>query len=483
LDPPLRDLLSDQQILSLALMPVHSGGAFVGFIGFDDCQSERVWEDDEIESLRAAAAGLGGAISRDRMELSISGRAEELKRSRKVALSLMEDAQRAVATAEQANNAKSAFLAMMSHEIRTPLNGVIGFTDLLLDEELPPHQAELVSTIRNCGNTLLSLISDILDLSKIESGRFDLEMIPFSLRHCLEDVLGSFEPALREKNLAVSSVVEESVPEEIVSDPKRLRQIFFNLIGNAVKFTSQGGIAIRVRASSPPGGRLIMACEITDTGIGIPEAEQQRIFEAFGQADTSIHRRFGGSGLGLAICRKIVDALGGTISLRSVPGEGTTFEFTIPAYRNTQASARSVTPAPRPPVQPASGLRVLVADDVPANLLLLKGILKKMGCTPDLAADGLEAASLAEKNDFDIIFMDVLMPVCDGLESTRMIREFERKAPARKRAYIAALTADAFADNRTRCLEAGMDEFLTKPLRMETIRVAIEHAVRGAEEG
>ena len=310
-EPPLREILEAQNILAIALMPIHSHGEFIGFIGFDDCDTERIWRDEELESLRAAAAGLGSAIMRHKMEESMSARTEELTMSRRVALSLMEDAQKAVAASEQANTAKSAFLAMMSHEIRTPLNGVIGFTDLLLAENLPDHQKELVSTIRSCGNSLLGLISDILDLSKIESGRMEMEMLPCSLREGLREVLASFEPALRSKKLSLSSHVGDSVPGEVVTDPKRIRQIFFNLIGNAVKFTAEGDISVRIDTISRPGARLLLDCEVSDTGIGIPAEEQQRIFEVFGQADPSIHRRFGGTGLGLAICRKLVEAMGG----------------------------------------------------------------------------------------------------------------------------------------------------------------------------
>jgi len=472
---PLREMLQDQCILSLALMPVHSHGDFLGFIGFDDCHTERIWRAVEIESLRAASAGLGNTILRHKMEEDMAARAEELTRSRRVALSLMEDAQKAVTAAEQANRAKSAFLAMMSHEIRTPLNGVIGFTDLLLEENLPPHHAELVSTIRSCGSSLLGLISDILDLSKIESGRLDLEMLPCSLRECLRDVLVSFEPVLSVKNLTISSSVSDTIPGEVVTDPKRLRQILFNLVGNAVKFTSEGKISVTLDATPSSGGRLLLAGEVSDTGIGIPLGEQQRIFEAFGQADASIHRRFGGSGLGLAICRKLVEALGGKISVESSPGKGTSFRFTLPAYtiRKTTHSAH-----PDAPASDITGLKILAVDDVQTNLRLMAGILRKMGCQAVTATDGREAVSLLAQNAFDIVFMDVLMPVCDGLEATRQIREMEKKTADRKPSYIVALTADAFAENKTRCLEAGMDEFLTKPLRMDSIRSAIERGAR-----
>lgn len=466
-------ILTSQEILSIALMPVHSRGEFIGFIGFDDCRIERIWTDDEIESLRAAAAGLGNTIMRQRMEESMLARTEELSRSRRVALSLMEDAQKAVAAAEQANKAKSAFLAMMSHEIRTPLNGVIGFTDLLLAENLPMHQVELVSTIRSCGDSLLALISDILDLSKIESGRMDLEMLPCSPRECLREVIASFEPALRAKKLTLSSVMGDSVPAEVVTDPKRFRQIFFNLVGNAVKFTSEGEITVKVEASSSPGGRLMLHGEVSDTGIGIPEEEQQRIFEAFGQADSSIHRRFGGSGLGLAICRKLISALGGEISVQSASGKGTSFHFRFPAYKTQKTGAleSSVAAASGGDI---TGLKILAVDDVTTNIRLMTGILRKMGCEPVTAADGKEAVLLAGQHEFDIIFMDVLMPVCDGIEATQLIREMEKMAFGRKPAYIVALTADAFAENKTRCLQAGMDEFMTKPLRLELISAAVQ---------
>lgn len=479
-EPPLREILEAQNVLSIALMPIHSHGEFIGFIGFDDCDEERIWKEEELESLRAAAAGLGSAIMRHKMEESMSARTEELTMSRRVALSLMEDAQKAVAASEQANSAKSAFLAMMSHEIRTPLNGVIGFTDLLLAENLPDHQEELVSTIRGCGNSLLGLISDILDLSKIESGRMEMEMLPCSLREGLREVLASFEPALRSKKLTLSSHVGDSVPEELVTDPKRIRQIFFNLVGNAIKFTSEGQISVRIDATSPPGGRLLLDCEVSDTGIGIPAEEQQRIFEVFGQADPSIHRRFGGTGLGLAICRKLVEAMGGKISVQSAPGKGTSFKFTIPAYRAQKSrQAEPSEPALRP--NGFRGVRVLAVDDVPTNIRLMAGILKKLGCEPATAADGRQAVQLAEEIEFDVIFMDVLMPVCDGLEATRMIRKLEQENPARKPVYIVALTADAFAENKTRCLEAGMDEFLTKPLRMDLIRAAIQRGIKMVE--
>lgn len=477
---PLREILEAQNVRSLMLMPVHSRCEFVGFIGFDDCRTERTWKDEEAESLRAAAAGLGSAIMRHKIEASMSARTEELTRSRRVALSLIEDAQKSVAAAERANTAKSSFLAMMSHEIRTPLNGVIGFTDLLLAESLTAHQQELVSTIRSCGNSLLGLISDILDLSKIESGRMEIETLPCPLRECLQEVFCSFEPALREKNLSVSLDIDSSVPATVVTDPKRLRQIFFNLVGNAIKFTNEGSIAVRVEAASTPGGRLVLDCEVADTGIGIADEEQHRIFEVFGQADPTIHRRFGGTGLGLAICRKLVEAMGGKISVSSTLGRGTTFRVRLPAYPAETSPSCGQAGQSAAPLAGVESLRVLAVDDVPTNIRLMSGILKKLGCVPQTATDGRQAVQLAGEGGFDIIFMDVLMPGCDGLEATRMIRKIEGERPGRKPAYIVAITADAFAENKARCLEAGMDEFLTKPLRMNMLLGAVQ---RGMKKG
>ncbi|TSA33514.1 MAG: response regulator [Verrucomicrobiaceae bacterium] len=471
-DSPLKEILVSQRIQSIALMPVHSQSEFIGFIGFDDCGEERIWQTDELEALRAAAAGLGGAIQRRRMEDSMSARAEELGRSRRVALSLMEDAQKAVAAAEKANIAKSSFLAMMSHEIRTPLNGVIGFTDLLLAEDLPPRQAEIVSTIRSCGNSLLGLISDILDLSKIESGKLELETAPCSVRECLRDVIVAFDPVLTEKHLTITTHCEDSVPGSVQTDAKRFRQILFNLVGNAVKFTNRGWISVRMSAGPQSRGRLMLACEVSDSGIGIPEAEQETIFEAFGQADSSIHRRFGGTGLGLTICRNLISAMGGKISLRSARGDGATFTFSIPVTRVEYPEEPQVA-AGAEPADPVPPLRILAVDDVPTNTILMTGILRKLGAEPATASNGQNAFEQVQREPFDIVFMDVLMPVCDGVEATRRIREMERADPGRKPAYIIALTADAFSENRERCFAAGMDEFLTKPLRMETIRAAI----------
>ncbi|MDX2081617.1 MAG: ATP-binding protein [Terrimicrobiaceae bacterium] len=477
---PMRASLEEQAILALAVVPVHVAGTFRGFIGFDDCTTERQWADTELDALRAVAAGLGGALVRARSETALEVRADELVKSRRVALSLMEDAQKAVREAEKANRAKSAFLAMMSHEIRTPLNGVIGFTDLLLSEPLSDEQREWVSTIRNCGDALLALISDILDLSRVESGRMEFEQLAFNPADCLRDVVASFAALVRSKGLTLDTRVEDDVPAAVIADPARLRQVLFNLLGNAVKFTEKGRVSVSLNYHSFNGNKGELVCAISDSGIGMSPAEVRSIFEAFGQAHSAIHRQYGGSGLGLAICRSLLEAMGGSISVRSAPGEGSTFTFRLPVRPGQSAPIPSIG-HPTPRIEgPGVPLRVLAVDDVPANLQLVSRLLKRLGCEAVTAGDGDDAVECWRSGGFDVVLMDVLMPRRDGIEATREIRRIEAGHPGRSRTWIIALTADAFEENRRRCLAAGMDDFLTKPLRLDTLHAAIERRAASA---
>ncbi len=467
-----RDILEPQGIISIAKMPISFEGELWGFIGFDECHEERVWQNDELETLRAAAVGIGGAIGRRRIEQSLKAQADELRKHRRVALSLTEDARRAEQEARASSQAKTIFLAMMSHEIRTPLNGVLGFTDLLLSENLTPEQSDLARTIRSCGDALFTLINDILDISRIESGKLDLNATRGSVEVCAKEVLASFEPQIRGKKLTLSLSVAEGTPD-IMVDMGRLRQVLFNLVGNAVKFTSEGRVDVAFWTEPMEGKRVRVYGRISDTGPGISPAEQKFIFEPFRQANTTVHRKFGGSGLGLAICQRLTQALGGDISVSSDLGQGTAFTFSVMAE-----AAGPISPVLEQKKSLAEGLpdpkevRILLVDDVGANLSLTASFLRRLGYRADTARDGSQAVTRRNHLFYDVIFMDVLMPEMDGCEATQRIRELE--SLTHEKSHIVALTADAMHENKIRCLAAGMDDFITKPLRMEDIRMALK---------
>lgn len=478
-DNAQHDILDPQGILSFVVMPIVLNNELWGFVGFDDCRSERVWSEADLENLRTAAAGLGGAIVRQQMERSFRRQAEELRRHQRVALSLAEDARLAEQAAAKASAAKSTFLAMMSHEIRTPLNGVIGFTDLLLAEGLPEHQAELAESIKTCGETLLSLISDILDISKIESGRLDLNYEPTDAAACTRSVVGSFEPLLKTRNIELSCHVAPDLPKWLHIDQSRYCQILFNLVGNAAKFTRQGGVSVDIWTEQHLD-RMYLCGKVADSGVGMSPEDLANIFEPFQQGEGARKHAIGGSGLGLAICRRLVESMGGQISVKSQLGQGSTFTFSI-------ATRPTVPPAAKPPQESPFGrdsnqMRILVVDDVPVNLKLSCRLLERLGFHADTAANGTDALAMLATTDYDVIFMDILMPEMDGYETSHRIRL--QQAQKSRQPWIVALTAHALVENRHACIEAGMDDFLTKPLRLSDMQTAIERwrtGVRGLE--
>ena len=370
--------------------------------------------------------------------------------------------------AEAASQAKTSFLSHMSHELRTPLNAVIGAAQLLdVDRLIDPAQVQLVGAIRDSGTRLLGLIDDILDLSRIESGALTLVSEDFDLAACVDAALSTVSGAAAAKGLACRAALDPALPRWRRGDGLRLRQVLVNLLGNAVKFTSQGEVTLAVTAGDGPD-RLHF--EVQDTGIGIDEATCRIVFEPFQQADSSTSRRFGGTGLGLAISRQLVRAMGGEIELHSQPGQGTCVQVQLPLPSRAAPAPAAAPPAPLP--QPLRS-RVLVVEDEPLNQLIVQTMLSNAGCTSAVATSGVEALQHLSTQAFDLVLMDWQMPGMDGLEVTRRLRAGECGERGRS-VPIVALTANAFREDRETCLAAGMNDYLTKPVELTQLLAALQ---------
>ena len=395
---------------------------------------------------------------------------------------------RARKNAIRSSQAKSEFLANMSHEIRTPMNGIIGFARLLGRGELAPQQAEQLQAIRESADNLLSIINDVLDFSKLESGRISYHSQPFKLRALLRSLTRMFAPEAREKGLELVSMVYDDVPDNVVGDAMRIRQVLTNLVGNALKFTAQGKITLRVMLDGEPGeADERLRFSVQDTGIGLRNGSLDKLFEAFSQADTSTQRIYGGTGLGLSISRRLVEDMHGVIGAHGKPNEGSTFWFTLPLVIPGEAetgepggvdtSGFSSNLAPEDTAPDIKGLKVLAADDSEINLRLTKTILETHGARVTMATDGAQALQLSMQSVFDIILMDVHMPGMNGLEAARQIRFGEGPNVATP---IIAVTADVMADNHRQVFHAGMDEILIKPVDEEQLVASIQsHFHRG----
>lgn len=386
--------------------------------------------------------------------------------------------------AQAADRAKSEFLAVMSHEIRTPLNSVLGFADLLTETTLDPGQKEQVDMIRRSGDALLVLLNDILDFSRIESGKMPIQPSSVAIRGCLGDVVDLYGATAQAKGLEIRIEVDESVPPSLCTDPGRLRQILLNLIGNAVKFTPAGEIVVSAKRGpkDPQDGRFPLLVEVSDTGIGIPPDRVARLFKPFSQADSSTTRRFGGTGLGLAICKRLAELLGGDVSLVKSSPSGSVFALelalvTVPALSEPE-TAQNHRVSFSGETNGRENLRTLVVEDNAVNRMLAQRMLLSLGFDSDSAENGLTGVEANQKRPYDIIFMDLQMPVMDGVEASEKIREFEKGHPNFPPAYIIALTADAMSGDRQRCLNAGMNDYLSKPIRRPELATALEKAVQ-----
>ena len=385
---------------------------------------------------------------------------------------LQESAQR---QAHKLAQAKSEFLAKMSHEIRTPLNGVIATADLMAATQLNDEQHELLDTLRLSAKTLLGIINDILDFSKIEAGRMVLETLPFTPTVLVEEVVSIMAPAAHSKGLTVRTELSSSLPHSVAGDPLRLRQILLNFVGNAIKFTACGEVVIRaMRLKKGEGQSAWLRFEVQDTGVGIPPEKQAGIFDAFTQADSSVTRQYGGTGLGLAICKRLVELMGGQIGVYSQPGQGSCFWFEVPLPVIQENAPEETTAQPSGSAlnsHELDGVRVLLVEDNPVNQKVAIRMLQKLGCVVELAENGQQALEKLERASYDIVLMDMQMPVMDGLTATRLLRQREQQTGHHQ--VVIALTANAMQTDRELCLDAGMDDYLSKPLTLDALQVML----------
>ena len=394
-----------------------------------------------------------------------------------------QDDHKALLLAEASNLAQRDFLARMSHEIRTPMNGVLGMTQLAQNAKTEAQRMEYLGKIHASASLLLGIINDILDISKIEAGRMEIEAHAFRFMETIDNIRDLMTPRTDEKNLALVISVEDSVPEMVVGDSLRISQILFNIVGNAVKFTQEGSVTLRVSAQEAPENQLQLNFAVEDTGIGMDDQQQQAVFKSFTQADSSTARKFGGSGLGLSISKALIELMGGEISVTSTPNKGSTFRYTIFAESYEGGGEEELDEqGAAAPFQSYEGFTVLLVEDNEINQEIAKAILEDMGLTVDIANDGREGVAAFEAKKYDLIFMDIRMPVMDGIEATQEIREIERRSvtfgDTPPHTPIIAITANVMQADRDATSAVGMDGHISKPIVLEELCAILEKMLR-----